>query len=146
MNKTALFIAFALLSSSFSIADGKADVFERQKIFNEIKNTFQDMGKMMKKPENYKAEAFNTMSIRLNDLAKQPWEHFTEASRTEKSDTKEEAWTQEKNFKQAIQQFQNNTARLQKAAAGNDINYIRAPFAGVAENCKSCHNGFKTGR
>lgn len=146
MNKTALFIALTLLSSSFSMADGKTDVKERQKVFKEIKNTFQDMGKMMKKPESYKAAEFNTMATRLNELAKQPWQHFTEASRTVKSDTKEEAWTQEKNFKQAIFQFQNNTAKLQKAAAGNDINYLIAPFAGVAENCKSCHNGFKKGR
>lgn len=143
MKKMALLMAIAVLSSPFSMADGKSDVDARQKIFKDFKKTFGSMGDMVKKPESFDAATFNQLAIHLNTIAEQPWQHFTTASSKENSDAKAEIWTDNATFKQAAQKFQANTKNLKDAAATNQLENIKVPFGAVGQSCKNCHDSFR---
>lgn len=56
---------------------------------------------------------------------------------------KSEIWSDAGKFKQRLDGFQADTAKLVAAARSNNLEAVKGPFGAVAKNCGGCHNDFR---
>lgn len=56
---------------------------------------------------------------------------------------KPEIWKDAGKFKQRVDSFQADTAKLVTAAKGGNLDAVKGPFGAVAKNCGGCHNDFR---
>jgi len=61
----------------------------------------------------------------------------------EKTEAKAEIWTDAAGFAAKREAFQAELAKLQQAAAGGDVEAIKAQFKTTGEACKACHSNFR---
>lgn len=139
--KKALFIA--LLSVAATQAFAADPIAERQKIFKQYKNTFGQMGKIVKGETPYNKDQFAKLAAQMDTLAGQPWQYFPAGSDKGKTDARPEIWSKPADFKKQSDNLKAQTAKLKQAAASGDMAQIKPAFGAVAESCKSCHTGFR---
>jgi cytochrome c556 len=60
-----------------------------------------------------------------------------------KTQAKAEIWTDAAGFAAAVTRLQAETARLQEAAGGGDLDAIRAQARATAGACKACHDRYR---
>jgi len=54
-----------------------------------------------------------------------------------------EIWTDAGKFKQRVDGFQADTAKLVEAAKSGNLEAVRGPFGAVGKNCGGCHESFR---
>lgn len=60
-----------------------------------------------------------------------------------KTGAKPEIWTQARQFRAAQDAFTTQAAALQRAAAGGNVDAIKAEARKLGGTCKGCHDGFR---
>lgn len=139
--KKALLITIAALAASQAFA---ADpITERQKVFKQYKDTFGQMGKIVKGETPYNKDQFARLATQMDTLAQQPWQYFPAGSDKGKTDARPEIWSKPADFKKQIDTHKAQTANLKRAAATGDLAKIKPAFGAVANTCKTCHSGFR---
>ncbi|MCB1778015.1 MAG: cytochrome c, partial [Candidatus Competibacteraceae bacterium] len=58
-------------------------------------------------------------------------------------EAKPEIWTNWDKFESAMNDFQQESAKLTEVAKGGDESAIKAQFGKTAETCKACHKEFR---
>lgn len=139
--KKALFIV--LLSVAATQAFAADPVAQRQKIFKQYKNTFGQMGKVVKGEAPYNKDQFAALAAQMDTLAGQPWQYFPAGSNKGKTEARPEIWSKPAEFKKEIDKFKTQTAKLKQVSASGDMAQIKPAFGAVAESCKSCHSSFR---
>ncbi len=61
-----------------------------------------------------------------------------------KTGAKPEIWKDPKDFTAKLAAFQRSAQALNVAAAGNDVNAMKARFADMGGTCKACHDKFRS--
>ena len=141
MVAAALAASCAFSAQAFAAAD---PVQERQAIFKEYKKTFGAMGDMVKGKTAYDQAAFAKLAVKMEQLSKQPWQHFPAGSDKGKSEAQPAVWTKTAEFKKEIDTFEGRAAELAKAAAAaKTVADVKPAFGAAGQSCKSCHDGFK---
>jgi cytochrome c556 len=56
---------------------------------------------------------------------------------------KSEIWTDAGKFKQRVDGFQADTAKLVAAAKAGNLDAVKGPFGAVGKNCGGCHESFR---
>lgn len=80
----------------------------------------------------------------MEQLSKQPWQHFPAGSDKGKSEAQPAVWTKPAEFKKEIDTFEGRAAELAKAAAAaKTVADVKPAFGAAGQSCKSCHDGFK---
>ena len=139
--KKALFLT--LLSLAAAQAFAADPVAERQKIFKQYKDTFGQMGKIVKGETPYNKDQFAKLADQMNTLAQQPWQYFPAGSDKGKTEAKAEIWSKPAEFKQRIDEHKTQIAKLKQAAASGDLAQIKPAFGAAANTCKNCHTTFR---
>ena len=67
------------------------------------------------------------------------------AAGSDKGDTraKPEIWKDAAKFKQAVDNFNADAAKLVAATKAGTLDAVKGPFGALAKNCGSCHNEFR---
>lgn len=92
------------------------------------------------------AEAVKAPADQITTLAPQAigWFPAGTGPNVGKTDAKAEIWQQRAEFDQGMTQFNAAAKTFQTAAAGGDLQAIRAAHADLGKTCKSCHDRFRT--
>ena len=154
MNKKLLGIGLAssLISLGFltvaSAADPKPkDVAEyRQSVYTIIGWNFKPIGAMVKGEIPFDAAAVARHAQYVELMSKAALEGFAKGSGPDAvkgTEAKPEIWTNWDKFESAMNDFQQESAKLAEVAKGGDESAIKAQFGKTAETCKACHKEFR---
>lgn len=121
-----------------------ADAIEyRQSVYNVIKWNFAPIGAMVKGEKPYDADAVARHTAFLEVLSKMPLEGFTPGSDVGKTEAKPDIWKNWAEFEKLMNNFQQETVKLNQAAQARDQNAVKAQFSNTAKACKACHDKFR---
>ena len=137
--------AVALSGCSGEAADTHPDqpVTKRRALFKEFTRTLEPMGMVARERQEYKAADFLDQALALKKLSTQPWPLFTADSNYPPTKARPEVWQKADEFKQAVQQYQQVVDELAQAAAGTDLDRIKASVNSVQKSCKASHDSFR---
>lgn len=144
MTKKIVFMAI-LMAAGIAHADG-GDVKSRQQYMKDYGGLVKKMGKIIKTSDasSFPAAEFQTLANNLNDIADEPWKHYTPSSRHEEdSEATDLVWTQPEKFQAAIDRFKSSVTKLNQAASTHQLDAVKAPFGELGQSCKACHKDFK---
>lgn len=142
-------VAVAVIVAMTAGAAGAATVAQtiatRQAGYKEMGKAFKAMNDELKKP-NPDISQFPAYAktIRGQSLAIPNW--FPKGSGPEagvKTKAKPNIWTEDAKFTAAEKALQVETAKLQTAVAGKNIDAIKAQVRATGGTCKSCHDSFR---
>jgi len=125
-------------------AGGKALV-ARQARFKEQNAAFKAVNDDLRKEAPDKA-ALAADATRLKAMAAALPSWFPKGSGPEtglKTGAKAEIWTDAEGFAAAATNFQAETAKLEQAAMGGDLDAVRADARAVGGACKACHDKYR---
>ena len=60
-----------------------------------------------------------------------------------KTGAKPVIWQKPEDFASKLKAFQSGAAAFNNAAAGNDVNAVKAAFGDLGKNCKACHDTYR---
>ncbi len=117
----------------------------RKSVMFLIAQHFKRMGAVVQGTSPYDKDSFSSNSEVVKMLSTLPWAASMEAG-TDKGDTtlSSAVFANKTDFMNAAKSFEADTAKLADSAGGGDLNAIKAQFGKVAQNCKSCHQQFRT--
>jgi cytochrome c556 len=143
-------VAVALAALSLSACTGEASdnhpdqpVTKRRAVFKEMVRTLEPMGMVARDRKDYSAPEFLASAQALQKLSTQPWPFFTADSNYPPTHAKPEVWQKAADFKKAQDEFVGHVNELALAAAGDDLDRIKASVNQVQQSCKSCHDSFR---
>jgi cytochrome c556 len=149
---TALALTAGLMPAAGAIAQdtapttpgGKA-VVARQAHYKDLNKAFGAIGAELRKDAPDKA-AIAANATAAAGLAKDVPTWFPKGSGPEagvKTAAKAEIWTDAAGFEAAATKLRDETAKLQQAATGGDIDAVKAQFRATAGACKNCHDSYR---
>lgn len=118
-------------------------VTKRRALFKEFTRTLEPMGLVSRDKRPYKDTEFLAQALALQKLSTQPWPLFTPDSNYPPTKASPKVWQQADEFKQAQLNFQQTVNELALAAAGTDLDRIKASVNNVQKSCKTCHDSFR---
>ncbi len=113
----------------------------RQSSMALIGSHFGRMAPVAKKEAPFDAAAIAKNVEVLNVLAALPWGAFGPG--TEGGESKPDAWSDAKGFKQAEDDFLAAMGKLKTASDSGDFDAFRVAFGNVGKSCKSCHDAYR---
>lgn len=120
----------------------------RQGHFRQVGAAFKGVNDELRKGAPDKA-ALTKSAGALASLASQLPTWFPKGSGREawaRTDAKAEIWTDAAGFAAVANNLKAQTARLQQAAAGGDIDAVKAQARTVGAACKACHDKYRAER
>jgi len=117
----------------------------RKAVMYLIAQHFKPMGAAVQGKADYDKESFSKDSDVVAMLSSLPWEASMEPG-SDKGDTtlSPAVFKNKAEFMQAAKSFEGDSAKLAEIAKGGDLGAIKAQFGVVAQNCKSCHQQFRS--
>ncbi|WP_252272469.1 c-type cytochrome [Pseudomonas subflava] len=126
--------------------DPNSPLGKRQALFEEMLRTSEDLGGMLRGRLSFNAQRFAEGAIKLDELSRQPWQHFPQV-REEAGDSqaRDEVWQRQERFQQLARDLEATTAELRGAAQIEPLKSkaLGAPMAKVEAACKACHEEFR---
>lgn len=140
-----LLAVLALTACSGEAPDTHPDqpVTKRRAIFKDMVRTLEPMGMVARDRKDYNPAEFLASAQALQALSTRPWPLFTADSNYPPTHARPEVWQQVAEFKRAQDDFTGKVKVLAEAAAGNDLDRIKASVNQVQQSCKSCHDSFR---
>jgi cytochrome c556 len=138
----------ALTGCSGEVPDTHPDqpVTKRRALFKEFTRTLEPMGLVARDRQPYQATSFLEQAQALKKLSTQPWPLFTADSNYPPTKANAKVWQQPGEFQVAQEHFQQAVDELAQAAAGTDLDRIKASVGNVQKSCKACHDTFRKDR
>ena len=117
----------------------------RKSVMFLIAQHFKRMGAVVQGKSAYDKDNFFTNSDVVKMLSALPWAASMEPG-TDKGDTtlSSAVFKNKANFIKATKSFESETAKLADTAKGGDLIDIKTQFGVAAQNCKSCHEQFRS--
>ena len=153
MNKQlAMVVAGGILGMGLLTVAGAADqkpedvVQYRQSVYTIIGWNFKPIGAMVKGEVPFDAAAVARHAQYIEMMSKAAPEGFSKGTGPDvvkDTEAKPEIWTKPADFKNKMDSFQQEAAKLTEAAKGGDEKAIKAQFGKTAETCKACHKEFR---
>ena len=117
----------------------------RKAVMYLVAQHFKPMGAVVQGKSVYNKESFSKNSEVVAMLSTLPWEASMEPGSDKGDTTLSPAVFKDKaKFMQAAKSFESDSAKLADIAKGGDLGAIKAQFGVVAQNCKSCHQQFRS--
>jgi cytochrome c556 len=126
--------------------DPNSPLGKRQALFKDMLRSSEDLGGMLRGRLSFSEQRFAEGAIRLDELSRQPWQHFPQVREADAdSQARDEVWQRQERFQQLARELEAATAGLRGAA---QIKPLRAealavPVAKVEAACKACHDEFR---
>lgn len=143
-------ILLALLACSLLAACDRVDpdspLGKRQALFKDMLRTSEDLGGMLRGRLNFYEKSFAAGAIKLDELSRQPWQHFPQVQEPgDDSHARDEVWQRQERFQQLARELEASTAELSRQAQVKPLRAeaLSAPVAKVEAACKACHEEFR---
>ncbi len=152
MNNKVLSIGLALALgagyslSAYSQAKPEVVVKQRQSAMVLQGKYFGPMGAMAQGKVPYDAKIVARNVTYLDVLSKLPWDGFTPATKDEKTGALPAVYSDTAKFKEAIDRFEGEVAKLVSVSKGGDEAATKAQISAVAKACGGCHESFREKR
>jgi cytochrome c556 len=106
---------------------------------------FKHMGAVIKGQAAYDPADFTANAQLVETLARLPWEaSLVPGSDVGDTTMRATVFKRAEDFMAAAKAFESASAQLTQAAmAGGNVDPLKAPFGGVAQSCKACHQTFR---
>ncbi len=142
-----IFSLGVLTTASAADAKKPEDVVNyRQSVYTIIGWNFGPIGAMMKGEAPFDAAAVTRHAQYVEMMSKAAPEGFPKGTGPDvvkNTEAKPEIWTKPDEFKNKMDSFQQEAAKLTEVAKGGDEKVIKAQFGKTAETCKACHKEFR---
>ena len=146
MKFKALLLACACLTL---IACGGVDpdspLGKRQALFKAMLKTSEDLGGMLRGRIPFDETRFNEGAVKLDDLSRQPWQHFPQVKEEDDTSARDEVWQRQERFQQLARDLEASTAALVEATTRKPLRpeSLAAPVQRVEDACEACHQEFR---
>lgn len=145
--KTLLIVATACLSlTACGGVDPNSPLGKRQVIFKEMLRTSEDLGGMLRGRINFDEQRFATGATKLDQLSRQPWQHFPQAQEGDSdSAARDEVWQRQERFQQLVRELEASTGQLASAVQARPLTAqgVAPLVQKVEDNCEACHKEFR---
>lgn len=144
LKRGVLLVAIMGLSACGGV-DPDSPLGKRKAIFKEMLNTSEDIGGMLRGRIEYDEALFIEKAQLLDELSKQPWQHFPAAKDNDKSSARDEVWQRQERFQELARDLENTTARLVESTTELPLNksVLAVRVQAVEDSCESCHQEFR---
>ncbi|MCQ4287418.1 cytochrome c [Pseudomonas stutzeri] len=138
-----------LLVAVFALAgcdriDPDSPLGKRKAIYQQMLDTKEDLGGMLRGRLPFDSQSFASGAIELDELSRQPWQHYPEV-KEEQSDAREDVWHKQERFNQLARELEAHTAALVAVTAQKPVTAesVAPTFQRVEDACEACHKEFR---
>ena len=124
--------------------DPDSPLGKRKAIYQAMLDTKEDLGGMLRGRLAFDSQAFVTGAARLDELSRQPWQHYPEARKAQ-SDARDEVWQRQERFNEMARELETHTAALVAVttAAEPTPEGVAPALQRVEDACEACHKEFR---
>lgn len=138
-----LLITVAALAGCDRI-DPDSPLGKRKAIYQSMLDTKEDLGGMLRGRLAFDEAAFASGAARLDELSRQPWQHYPDV-REAQSDARDDVWQRQERFNELARELESLTAALRDRTASPPLTAegVAADFQRVEDACEACHKEFR---
>jgi len=143
--KLTLALLACLTLTACGDVDPNSPLGKRKAIFKQMLKTNEDLGGMLRGRIAFDGPRFVEGAAKLDNLSRQPWQHFPQVKEEEKTSARDEVWQRQERFQQLARELENATAALVAATTAAPLkNAELAPAVQrVEDSCEACHKEFR---
>jgi cytochrome c556 len=145
-SKILLAVLACTLLAACDRVDPDSPLGKRQALFKDMLRTSEDLGGMLRGRLPFNEQRFAEGSVRLDELSRQPWQHFPQVQEAgDDSRARDDVWQRQERFQQLARELEVATAELRSQAQVKPLRAeaLGAPVAKVEAACKACHEEFR---
>ncbi|MBA1276514.1 c-type cytochrome [Stutzerimonas stutzeri] len=138
-----------LLVAVFALAgcdriDPDSPLGKRKAIYQQMLDTKEDLGGMLRGRLPFDSQVFASGAAKLDELSRQPWQHYPEV-KEEQSDARKDVWQKQERFNQLARELEAHTAALVVTTAQAPVTpeSVAPAFQHVEDGCEACHQEFR---
>ena len=141
-----LLCCVVLLLAGCGGVDPNSPMGKRQAIFKQMLKTSENLGGMLRGRVTFDAQTFALQAQQLEELSKQPWQHFPSVRDEGDTAAKAEVWQRQERFQELANALQARTAELVQASEVKPLTpaAVKTAQAKVEAACKACHQEFRS--
>lgn len=145
MFKRGLVLSMLLSLAACGGVDPNSPLGQRKALFKQMLNVSEDLGGMLRGRIKFNEELFAEKALLLDELSRQPWQHFESADDQSKSSAQDDLWQKKERFMQLARELEGTTARLVESTVQMPLNpevlAVRVDL--VEKACENCHQEFR---
>ncbi|WP_407293122.1 c-type cytochrome [Stutzerimonas zhaodongensis] len=124
--------------------DPNSPLGKRKAIYQEMLDVKEDLGGMLRGRLEFDAERFTEGASKLDQLSRQPWQHYPEVKEAQ-SDARDDVWQQQERFNKMARDLEARTAALVAATTQKPVttDSVMPAFQQVEDACEACHKEFR---
>lgn len=145
MFKRGVVLAMIMGLTACGGVDPDSPLGKRKAIFKQMLNTSEDLGGMLRGRIQYDEALFVEKALLLDDLSKQPWQHFPTVKEDDKTSARDDVWQRQERFQELARDLESTTARLVESTTQLPLNksVLAIRMQAVEDSCESCHQEFR---
>ncbi|TDQ36471.1 c-type cytochrome [Thiopseudomonas denitrificans] len=145
MLKRMIVLLSVLAMSGCGGVDPDSPLGKRKVIFKEMLNLSEDLGGMLRGRIAFDEQTFAEKARRLDEISRQPWQHFDAEAKESKSSARDDVWEQRERFMQLARELEGTTALLLQSAQQQPLNpdALGVRIDVVEKACEGCHQEFR---
>ena len=139
-----LLLAAGLSLTACDRIDPNSPLGQRKALFKQMLSNSEDLGGMLRGRVVFKEDEFRSKALKLDELSRQPWQHFPKV-KDENSKARDEVWQKQERFNVLAKDLETATAALADASRAPKFKLqdMQAPVDRVEKACKACHEEFR---
>lgn len=144
--KTLLLIPLACLTlTACGGVDPHSPLGQRQALFKQMLKTSENLGGMLRGRVPFDEARFVEGSLKLEQLSRQPWQHFPQVKEEDQTRAKDEVWQRQAQFQQLARSLEASTAALVSATTQKPLTpeALTPAMQQVEDACEACHSEFR---
>jgi len=124
--------------------DPDSPLGKRKAIYQAMLDTKEDLGGMLRGRLVFDSQAFVTGAALLDELSRQPWQHYPEVKEAQ-SDARDDVWQRQERFNELARELESHTAALVAVttAAEPTPESVAPTLQRVEDACEACHKEFR---
>lgn len=145
MLRLSFLLAVLMTLTACGGVDPDSPLGKRKAIFKQMLNVSEDLGGMLRGRIKFDEQVFIDNAVLLDEISRQPWQHFEDDAATDNSAARDDVWQKKKRFAELAQELEGTTARLVQSTAQQPLNLdVLATRVDLVEKaCESCHQEFR---
>lgn len=143
-------LSVLLLIACLSLAacggvDPNSPMGQRQALFKQMLKTSENLGGMLRGRIEFAESRFVEGAAQLDQLARQPWQHFPQIKEDDQTGAKDEVWQRQARFQELARALEASTAALVTATVAKPltIETLSPALQRVEDACEACHKEFR---
>ncbi len=145
MLKKLIVLATLLALAGCGGVDPDSPLGKRKAAFKEMLNLSEDLGGMLRGRIAFDEAVFVEKARRLDEVSKEPWQHFDSEAKESKSSARDDVWQQRERFMQLARELEDTTSLLVRSAEQEQVNpdALGVRVDVVEKACENCHQAFR---